>query len=490
MGPVIVVVGCRAFYAACVSTRITYKVVSLQIQCTGIFYTPRGVANYLSGANPMKCFSFFKVGGGFRMEDYNNIYHHTDGKWIDFDPKNPPLEYIELGGKDWAQYERPDVWIKPSDSLVVEVKAASVSASDQFRMGYTLRFPRFKRLRMDKDWTQALNVTEFRELKARAEEEAKQAKDFKLETRRKITKKPKTEITIAGNEVVTTPYAGPVTQIFTNLNFCILSEALQPHKKSKAELEQLVKANGGSIFQSAAAKSDMICVADKKVVKVASLMKTGKRNVIRSKWVFDNLSQAEVDIGKPNYLLPFEPEHMFFLTPSDEKEITGHVDRFGDSYARDVREDELKLILDGMTIEREDSSGTERLLDQLNGQVHDITELKGFMFRKTRIYLDFEGSENRDPPGTLMDDSLLPMKLAENVIRFGAGTIVDSIEDEGLTHIVVVAESRKLGELRKKVSERRGRIPRIVKVDWVEESWKEGTLLDEEPWVPGKSGKL
>ena len=73
------------------------------------------------GANPQKCWSFFKVGGGFSANDYSEIRHKTEGKWIDWDAKKPPTEFIELGGGD-RQYERPDVWIHPSDSFVVEVR--------------------------------------------------------------------------------------------------------------------------------------------------------------------------------------------------------------------------------------------------------------------------------------------------------------------------------------------------------------------------------
>ena len=61
-------------------------------------------------------------------------------------------------------------------------------------------------------------------------------------------------------------YAGPKTKAFEGLNFCILSESLKPEKKSKTELEQLVKANGGNVYQSPTAAGNMICITDKKVV--------------------------------------------------------------------------------------------------------------------------------------------------------------------------------------------------------------------------------
>ena len=151
---------------------------------------------------------------------------------------------------------------------------------------------------MDRSWDTALSIQELMEIKALVEEETEQ-KAFNVETHRKATKKLKKGIVIAGNDqVLKTPYAGPKTEVFKGLNFCILSEALKPQKKSKAELEQLVKANGGKIFQSPTAADDMICVADKKVVKVASLMKSGQTNIVRPAWILDVLAQNEADVGK------------------------------------------------------------------------------------------------------------------------------------------------------------------------------------------------
>jgi DNA ligase-4 len=88
-------------------------------------------ADINAGANPMQCYSFFKVGGGFKATDYARIKHLTQGKWHDWDKSKPPTEYIKLGGGD-RQFERPDQWIKPCDSFIVDVKAASVGPSDQF----------------------------------------------------------------------------------------------------------------------------------------------------------------------------------------------------------------------------------------------------------------------------------------------------------------------------------------------------------------------
>lgn len=175
------------------------------------------------GANPMKCFSFFKVGGGFTAADYAAIRHHTEGKWHNWDPKRPPSDFIELGGGD-LQYERPDVWIRPDESVVLAVKAAQVSATDQFRTGYTLRFPRFKRLRFDRDWQSALSLSGFNALRSNVEKEQREKKFQVDDSRKRRQRVPrKKAMTVAGNDVTFhRPYASSATDIFAGLNFCEL----------------------------------------------------------------------------------------------------------------------------------------------------------------------------------------------------------------------------------------------------------------------------
>ena len=42
-----------------------------------------------------------------------------------------------------------------------------------------------------------------------------------------------------------------------------MTESLKPEKKAKAELEQLVKSNGGKIFQTQDARPNTLCIADR-----------------------------------------------------------------------------------------------------------------------------------------------------------------------------------------------------------------------------------
>lgn len=111
------------------------------------------------------------------------------------------------------------------------------------------------------------------ELKSRAEDE-RADKKMKIDESRKQrrSKRSKRAIVIQGQEEdIRTPYAGPATHVFDGLSFFIMTEALKPIKKTKTELEQLVKENGGLLVASA--QNDTIVIADRNLVKVASIIK-------------------------------------------------------------------------------------------------------------------------------------------------------------------------------------------------------------------------
>lgn len=126
---------------------------------------------------------------------------------------------------------------------------------------------------------------------------------------------------------------------------------MKPFKKKKAEIQAFIKSHGGSLFQSPSVEPNILVIADKKVVKVASLIKNGSMPIIKAKWLYDAGRHCRImaEKGMPKALPPFEPSHILFAAAEDEEEINGNVDEYGDSYLRDLDEAELKKLLDGMT---------------------------------------------------------------------------------------------------------------------------------------------
>ena len=441
-------------------------------------------------AHAMKCYSFFKVGGGFCAADYASVRHQTEDKWKDWDRKNPPTEYVELaGGK--SQLERPDVWIRPDESIVLEVKAAQVITSDTFRLGLSLRFPRFKKIRMDKDWKTALSVQEFLELRTNVEKEHKE-KEFALdESRRKrvrVTRKKSLVIAGEGQAASPLPGSSESTAIFNDLNFYIISDSVQPVKRSKVELEALVKAHGGKIFQTSTFAPDTICIADRRTVKAASLQKSGFQNIVRPVWIFDCIAQAEADAehGRPSFLLPLEPRHMFFVTTRAEEEIRSHVDAYADSYTRDVSVDELREIFNHMPEQLGSSSSfdAEEVKAEFSSEGADLESGRGWLFKGVVAALDLPTSSS--PSGADLTDEEaaeleLRLRMAGYTLKFAGARVIDGFAQSGagVSHVICGESRARTKSLRQLISKSKI-LPRLVTVDWVETSWKEGTFLDEE----------
>ena len=442
--------------------------------------------------NPMKFRSFFRVGGGFNAADYANVRHHTDGKWIDWDSKNPPTQYVELGGGP-LQYEKPDVWIKPSDSVVVCVKAASVGTSDQYAAGLTLRFPRFKRLRMDKNWESALSMQEFLDLKTNVEKEQKE-KEFRNDDERKqrsragSRKKPLTITGYNARDVDEAKFEGPSGKVFEGLTFYIMTESTRPEKKTKIELEEMVKANGGRIVQTHNAVENTVCVAERRTVKVASLEKRGDMDLLRPIWLFDCISQSQSDFAKalPEITVPLEIErHLFSIAKGRREQYEGNVDKFGDSYARDTSVDELQVLMDKMGVVKKKK---KIKVDDVASKLSGLESIRGWMFRGRTVYFDpvkesqLNGDDQNVGPGEVEKDMQRREEAALWTFHFGGGLLSEELDDKRVTH-VVVHEKSKLKEIRGTLATR-SQLPRIVTRQWIEESWEERTLLDEERFTP------
>ncbi|OMP87994.1 DNA ligase 4 [Diplodia seriata] len=501
------------------------------------------------GANPMKCYSFFKVGGGMTANDYAAIRHATGDKWEKWDPARPPTEFIELAGGEQRQHEKPDVWIKPCDSVVVSVKAASVGQTDQFRIGLTLRFPRFKKLRSDKTWKEALSIQDFITLKDNAEAQHHQ-KELKVDDGRRVKrqrtskKKLKTIAGVVDDADAATGTADPKTaaasapQVFAGLTFYVMTDSVSP-KKSKAELEALVKAHGGALVHSASASATapdvLVCVADRRLVPVASLVKKNDRSIVRPAWLLDCVAQASSDRGATTVthggvnaeeallplLLPYEGHrHLFHATDDDAVAAADNVDEWGDSFARDLASvEELRGVMDGMPDPLAMDFDMDAFLEQADDEQGlrlaggDVAAARGWLFRGCRVWFDDGGGGGDDGLGgggggvgggeastdvdadVDGDDAHMRLYLAKQTVRFAGGEVAggggDLDADMRVTHVVVAPGTSKdrLRELRQRLADGRmvegggGIIPRVAGVEWVEESWREMTVVDEEMFV-------
>jgi DNA ligase-4 len=110
----------------------------------------------------------------------------------------------------------------------------------------------------------------------------------------------------------------------------------------------------------------------------------------------------------------------------------------------------------------------------------------GWMFQGLTMYFDgLPGNTDADNPDSHADDALsdFTVIMASRTARFGGATIATELRDVRITHVVVNPASPKVAAIKETLSWRRP-LPRLVTTDFVDESWRERTLLDEERFVP------
>ena len=132
----------------------------------------------------------------------------------------------------------------------------------------------------------------------------------------------------------------------------------------------------------------------------------------------------------------------------------------------------------------EDQFDAEEFLDDIQARGLSFEDLPGRMFAGLVVYFD--------------DSQDLECVIAANILRLSDGIITAALEDTHTTHIVIAQDQLRLREVRKTIKrfgsrpsflrnfsfqahlDSRSRIPHLVTLDWVQQSWAERTLLDEE----------
>jgi DNA ligase-4 len=233
--------------------------------------------------------------------------------------------------------------------------------------------------------------------------------------------------------------------------------AARTNKKTKAEIEALVKAHGGKFYQNENAEPQMHIIGDRNTVKVSALKKKGGYDIVRPSWIFDCIHQHEAErkVGwEGGYILPLEPGYMFHATPKTQEKILKNVDQWGDSYARDVEIDDLRELLEHMQGDF-DTSLALPFRDSVDLQEREVDMLPGWMFKDCIVYADETmGSAWYIHPTIIWTvlNLLCSLKIARNLVDFAGGKFSKGLEG-GITHVVVgVKTKEKLQEIRDVIS--------------------------------------
>uniref|UniRef100_A0AAV2L6Q5 DNA ligase n=1 Tax=Knipowitschia caucasica TaxID=637954 RepID=A0AAV2L6Q5_KNICA len=386
-----------------------------------------------------------RIGSGYTMKELYDLGLKLAPHWKVYRKNDPPACLC-------CAAEKPEVYIEPQNSVIVQVKAAEIVSSDVYRTGCTLRFPRIERIRNDKAWHQCMTLAELDGFRSRAsgklasrhlnmeDGEAPQKK------KRKVPLKLKKVVGVVEHcRGADLSAVQQQTDMFQDVEICVINGTKE---HPKAELERGVASCGGLVVQNPG--PDTWCVvAGVENLRVKNLVSSRAHDVLWSDWLLECLQQREV--------VPWRPRHMMGMTEATSQNFHKQFDRYGDSFTEDTSVEQLKEVFGRITDAETDVdvAGVE--------QAFGWEDLFWSLFRPFIAFMDTSAE------ATVLDVRALQFELH--------GGRVKRQMEEGVTHVVVEGEEdvHQLRELRRTFRKKF----KIVRDTWISESISAGLLLDD-----------
>lgn len=398
---------------------------------------------------PKYFYSFCKVGSGYSLKELYELSGKLEQHWKPYNPKKPQPNLIISGGRK----EQPDVWIEPSKSQIVQVKATEIVRSKVFATDCTLRFPRVEKIRYDKNWTDCMTKREMDDLRNLAQGRLA-TKSYVNEVEEPSPKKQRIQ---RENIVCIAPHFRPtdvkdvqqISKLLNDKEFCIIVASLD----IKKSVEKLITQHGGKFVQNPGS-STFCVVADRITAKVKNIMNTDAYDVVKVEWL-DRCIEKKV-------LLPWSPEDLLHATEITEQKLLEEYDKFGDSFTEELTVASLKRTFKKIPKEEWESVNmTHEKKVQI--EIEYFQDPYPFnIFKFCRIYIDSENPK---------------LTLTTLQLKFYGAVIMSSINDS-ISHVVIHSSDNESTK-EKYLTEEEQLNFYLVTEKWVVDSIQEGRTLEE-----------
>ncbi|XP_043485981.1 DNA ligase 4-like isoform X2 [Polistes fuscatus] len=288
------------------------------------------------GEEPKQFFSVVSVSNGITMEKLKEIHKKFEKHWI----KDRPNCIIG------PRIEPPDLWIRPEHSLILTLKAEEITKSNDYSIGYTLRFPRIVEIREDKPWYSACTITEFLSLVKNAGVIHKLTKrqatmnDIEATTEPVIKprKMPKTNLSLFEEDLYQDKQLNrnvvPITRLLDGKEICVINGN---DEISKEEIKEQLLLHMAEIVENPREETYCVIVGNDKKAKANNIIKTNKYDVVTLDW-YKRITKEE-NWGALESFLPWD-----FLSIRDTTKqlIMEKYDEYYDSYTMDADKESLQ----------------------------------------------------------------------------------------------------------------------------------------------------
>lgn len=418
---------------------------------------------------PTTFHTFCKVGSGYSRKELHDFNRLLAEHWKVFDKKNPP-SWLELAP---GLKQKPDAYIEPEKSKILQIKAAEIIDSDQYKTGCTLRFPRVEKIRDDKPWHSCMTTADITELKQKSDGKlAGQYVDFNDETGEPKKKRTRT-IHRAVKPTVGAQFRGvdsgavkKILEIFEGKEMCVMTGT---DNLSKSSIEEKILEFGGSIVQNPG-ENTFCVVAEKMLIKVRNIVSKGVYDVVKVDWLLRCIEQQQ--------LLPWFPLEMIHVSSKTAAALSSDYDCYGDSYYEDTNEENLERVF-----QKIENSGDLRILE--SAALADV-EIQYFphdsvngLFRLCCVYLD--NCTEIENPATHIETSSLDLTGLD--LRIHGATIVKSLSQK-VSHVILDFRDCSRVKAFREINKSRKKKFHIVLASWVMDCIESGKLLQERHYEP------
>ncbi|KAH9027928.1 DNA ligase 4 [Lactarius hengduanensis] len=244
--------------------------------------------------------TFVRIGTGFSYAEYVWIRGRP---WKEWTTKNPP-KFLDTatGSRD----DKGDVYIEPEDSFIVKIKAAEITASDQYHLGFTMRFPRAMSIREDLSFSDCITATAILEAVRSVKKRKMEDVTEKTVKKRKAKAKPSVLPEYKGVDLKDVQVE---SSLLEGLTFMVSSDPKSRTRDAdKEQLQKLIRAHGGNSAQVAKNQFGLLVVYGGSSIPydIKLIMNKGMHDIIRPQWIFDSIADG--------VLVPMSRKYFFHAT--------------------------------------------------------------------------------------------------------------------------------------------------------------------------------
>lgn len=425
------------------------------------------VNNASGGIFNCSFYTLCKVANGFSEQDYKQIESLTKGKWHESSKRLPSEEIIKFGKLI------PDQWIDPRDSVILEIKARSVdngNYTENYATATTLCNAYCGKIRNDKDWKTCSTVQEFVEKTSNGKHTATQTVIGKKRSKTRVRSKKK-EIEKFMNKSVEIDVS---SNIFSKFVIFPLSDTYNKDKKLYIDdVSIIIKQNGGEVIRNLSSidefKDKRVLLFSDKMTRTAVNFFNQGYSIFKFEWLFDSIQMK--------FPVPLEPRHCLKVCEGLSKYSLQNVSNFGNSFA--VPFDSANKLYDflrNMNLPPVHISETDIASDQYSETsklylMSLFLNIKFFLIESNMCKLEMIGIKDR----ILLYGGGITTKLKE------ASFVVSTETDEE------IAVADKISQVKETLAEyvkKSVAIPRIVTTAFIDDSIKEGILVDAKYYQP------